>query len=143
MKDNAKNIIGHVIDGDAWLPVHRDGDAYTVDLGGAQGMSDTIAIDGTASDALAAIAAELSDELGYHVGYATHARYEVCVFDGRENVGTVYESRHFDTLEAAYDAFDELRRDFPFDEHDELWLFEDAGDGCQVSVDGCTAADRS
>jgi hypothetical protein len=39
--------------------------------------------------------------------------------------------------------FDELRDGYDFDDSDELWVFEDMGDGYSVSIDGYTAADRS
>ena len=142
MNDNA-TIIGHIIDGDAWLPVTFDGTAYTVDLGGAQGTSDPTNIDGDARDALESIAAELSDEYGHHVGYVMRDRYEVCVIDGRENVGDVFLSERFDDLDVAMARFDELRDGYDFDDSDELWVFEDMGDGYTTSIDGYTAADRS
>ena len=67
--NDVSTIIGHITDGDVSLPVRIDGDAYTVDLGGAQGTSDPVHIDGDVDDVLTAIAVELSDEWGYHVGY--------------------------------------------------------------------------
>jgi hypothetical protein len=70
-------------------------------------------------------------------------RYEVCVIDGRENVNDVFLSERFDNLDAAMARFDELRDGYDFDDSDELWVFEDMGDGYSVSIDGYTAADRS
>lgn len=70
-------------------------------------------------------------------------RYEVCVIDGRENVNDVFLSERFDNLDAAMARFDELRDGYDFDDSDELWVFEDMGDGYTTSIDGYTAADRS
>ena len=73
----------------------------------------------------------------------TYLRYNVVIGDDRENVDETYVDEYYDSLDEATARFEELKNGFDFGDHDELWLYENVGEGTWTSVDAYTADDRN